>query len=96
MAERVDVARLLVHRAAARLAAGADARREFAMAKTYATEAAVDNADDALQLHGGIGYTTERDVERHLRDARLLPIAGGPNEGHLDTLADAVYDQHPR
>jgi alkylation response protein AidB-like acyl-CoA dehydrogenase len=96
MAERVDVARLLVLRAAARLEAGGDARREFAMAKTYATEAAVDNANDALQLHGGIGYTSERDVERHLRDARLLTIAGGPNEGHLDTLADAVYDQHPR
>lgn len=96
MAERVDVARLLVLRAAARLEAGGDARREFAMAKTYATEAAVDNANDAFQLHGGIGYTSERDVERHLRDARLLTIAGGPNEGHLDTLADAVYDQHPR
>lgn len=96
MAERVDVARLLVLRAAARLDAGADVAREFAMAKTYATEAAVDNANDALQLHGGIGYTSERDVERHLRDARLLTIAGGPNEGHLDTLAEAVYDQHPR
>ena len=35
-------------------------------------------------------------MERHLRDARLLTIAGGPNEGHLDTLAEAVYDQHPR
>jgi alkylation response protein AidB-like acyl-CoA dehydrogenase len=96
LAERVDVARLLVLRAAARLDAGDDAAREFAMAKTYATEAAVENANDALQLHGGIGYTTQRDVERHLRDARLLTIAGGPNEGHRDTLADAVYDQHPR
>lgn len=96
MAERVDVARLLVLRAAARLDAGADVAREFAMAKTHATEAAVDNANDALQLHGGIGYTSERDVERHLRDARLLTIAGGPNEGHLDTLAETVYDQHPR
>ncbi|PSP98158.1 acyl-CoA dehydrogenase [Halobacteriales archaeon QS_4_70_19] len=96
MAERVDVARLLVLRAAAQGDRGADTTREFAMAKTYATEAAVENANDALQLHGGIGYTTARDVERHLRDARLLTIAGGPNEGHRDTLADAVYDAHPR
>ena len=96
MAERVDVARLLVLRAAARGDRGADTTREFAMAKTYATEAAVENANDALQLHGGIGYTTACDVERHLRDARLLTIAGGPNEGHRDTLADAVYDAHPR
>jgi alkylation response protein AidB-like acyl-CoA dehydrogenase len=96
MAERADVARLLVLRAAARLETGGDAGRAFAMAKTYATEAAVDNTNDALQLHGGIGYTAERDVERHLRDARLLTIAGGPNEGHRDKLADAVYDEHPR
>jgi alkylation response protein AidB-like acyl-CoA dehydrogenase len=96
MAERVDVARLLVLRVAARGDRGVDTTREFAMAKTYATEAAVENANDALQLHGGIGYTTACDVERHLRDARLLTIAGGPNEGHRDTLADAVYDAHPR
>lgn len=36
------------------------------------------------------------DVERHLRDAKLLTIAGDPNEGHKDTLAEAVYAKHPR
>jgi alkylation response protein AidB-like acyl-CoA dehydrogenase len=60
------------------------------MAKIRATQAAVDNASDAIQYHGGMGYTTEHHVERYLRDAKLLTLAGGPNEGHKDTLAGAV------
>ena len=96
MARRVDAARLLTLRAADAAENGGDVRRATSVAKVYATEAAVDNANDAMQLHGGIGYTTERHVERYLRDARLLTVAGGPNEGHKDTLADAVYARHPR
>jgi alkylation response protein AidB-like acyl-CoA dehydrogenase len=61
------------------------------MAKIDATETAVDVTNEALQLHGGVGYTASRDVERYLRDARLLTIAGGPNELHRDSLGDAVY-----
>jgi alkylation response protein AidB-like acyl-CoA dehydrogenase len=96
MAERVDTARLLTLRAADRADRGADVSRAFSMAKINATQAAVDNANDALQLHGGIGYTTDRHIERYLRDARLLTIAGGPNEGHKDTVADAVFARHSR
>ncbi|QLG29026.1 acyl-CoA dehydrogenase family protein [Halorarum halophilum] len=92
MAERVDAARLLTLRAAARADRGADVGRELSMAKIRATESAVENANDALQLHGGKGYTNEHHVERYLRDARLLTIAGGPNELHRNTLADAVFD----
>jgi alkylation response protein AidB-like acyl-CoA dehydrogenase len=91
MATRVDTARLLTLRAADRADRGGDASRELSMAKVHATEAAVTNTNEALQLHGGIGYTTERDVERYLRDARLLTIAGGPNEIHRNTLADTVF-----
>jgi alkylation response protein AidB-like acyl-CoA dehydrogenase len=93
MAERVDTARLLTRRAARRAERGMNVQREFSMAKIHATEAAVENANEALQLHGGIGYTTERHVERYLRDARLLTIAGGPNEGHRDSLAEAVLSR---
>jgi acyl-CoA dehydrogenase len=95
MAERVDTARLLTLRAAEMADRGQDTARELSMAKVYATQAAVDNANDAMQFHGGIGYTTKKHVERYLRDARLLTIAGGPNEGHKDTLAEAVYEIHP-
>lgn len=109
MAERVDIARLLTLRAADRAdradgadradnadraESGADVSRALSMAKIRATQAAVDNANDALQLHGGVGYTTDRHVERYLRDARLLTIAGGPNEGHKDALAEAVFARH--
>ncbi|WP_227378921.1 acyl-CoA dehydrogenase family protein [Haladaptatus halobius] len=95
MAERVDTARLLTLRAAEMADRGQETPRELSMAKVYATQAAVDNANDAMQLHGGIGYTNKKHVERYLRDARLLTIAGGPNEGHKDTLAEAVYEAHP-
>jgi alkylation response protein AidB-like acyl-CoA dehydrogenase len=93
MAERVDTARLLTLRAADRADRGHDITREFSMAKIHATQAAVDNANEAVQLHGGVGYTTEHHVERYLRDAKLLTLAGGPNEVHKDTLAESVFGQ---
>ncbi|MFB6171938.1 MAG: acyl-CoA dehydrogenase family protein [Haloarculaceae archaeon] len=94
MATSVDAARSLTRHAAAAADRGDDPARESAAAKIFATETAVDVTNQALQLHGGIGYTTERDVERYLRDARLLTIAGGPNEGHRDALADAVFERY--
>ncbi|WP_336361345.1 acyl-CoA dehydrogenase family protein [Haladaptatus sp. ZSTT2] len=92
MATRVDTARLLTLRAAARADRGDPLNGAMHMAKIHATETAVENANEAMQLHGGLGYTTECHVERYLRDAKLLTIAGGPNEGHRDALATAVYD----
>lgn len=94
MAERVETARLLTLRAAARADAGTDVSREFPMAKIRATEAAIDNANDAIRFLGGRGYTTDYHVERYLRDARLLTIAGGPNDVHRNSLADAVFDEY--
>ena len=94
MAERVDTARLLTLRAAALADEGADVSREFAMAKIHASEAAIDNANDAIRFLGGRGYTTAYHVERYLRDARLLTIAGGPNDVHRNTLADTVFEEH--
>ncbi len=90
MAERVDAARLLTLRAADRADRGHGFTRERSMAKVHATEAAVENASDAMDLHGGIGYTTERPVERYLRDAKLLTVAGGPNDLHRNTVGDRV------
>ncbi|SDQ25515.1 acyl-CoA dehydrogenase family protein [Natronobacterium texcoconense] len=92
MSSQVDAARLLTLRAADLADRGRDAGQAMSTAKFYATEAAVDVTNDALQLHGGVGYTAASDVERYLRDARLLTIAGGPNALHRDTVADAVLE----
>jgi len=90
MARRADTAALLTRRAAWLADRAEPSTRAARMAKVAGPSAAVDNANDAMDLLAGIGYTTERDVERSLRDARLLPIAGGPTDVHRDALADAV------
>jgi acyl-CoA dehydrogenase len=59
---------------------GHDALREVTLAKLYTQRAAVEVADDAVQIHGGYGYMREYEVERALRDARLGPIGGGTDE----------------
>lgn len=94
MAQQVDAARLLTLRAADLADRGREADAERRMAKIYATEAAVDVTNEALRLHGEAGYAEGSDVERYFRDARLLPIAGGPNDTHRNSLADAVIERH--
>jgi acyl-CoA dehydrogenase len=79
MATELDAARLLVYRAAWLKDRGEPARREVAMAKLYATEAAQRIIDRAVQLHGGLGVTTAY-VERLYRDIRPLRIYEGTSE----------------
>jgi acyl-CoA dehydrogenase len=59
---------------------GQDALREVTLAKLFTQRAAVEVADEAVQIHGGYGYMREYHVERALRDARLGPIGGGTDE----------------
>ena len=80
MATRLDAARLLVFEAASRYDAGERVREAAARAKVFAAEAAVAGASDALQIHGGYGYTREYPVERYLRDARLCGVGEGTND----------------
>jgi len=81
MATELEAARLMVHRAAARLDAGAgDATTACAMAKRFATDVAFEVCNQALQLHGGYGYIREYEVERYLRDVRVHQILEGTNE----------------
>jgi len=81
MATRLEAARLMVWRAAAMLDESApDKTLHCAMAKRYATDAAFDICNDALQLHGGYGYIREYPVERFLRDVRVHQILEGTNE----------------
>jgi alkylation response protein AidB-like acyl-CoA dehydrogenase len=80
MATSVDAARLLTQRAASLKDAGRITTRESAMAKVYASEVAVAVAEEAIQIHGGYGYTKDYPVERAWRDAKLCTIGEGTSE----------------
>ncbi|MDA1188180.1 MAG: acyl-CoA dehydrogenase family protein [Chloroflexi bacterium] len=80
MATQVDAARLLVRRAAQLFDSGNPFVAEAAMAKLYASRAAVEVADRALQLHGGSGYFAPATVERLYRDAKVTEIYEGTSE----------------
>ncbi|KAB2359052.1 acyl-CoA dehydrogenase family protein [Actinomadura montaniterrae] len=80
MARQVDVARAYTRSVAERHAAGEDVLTETAYAKNTAVYACEHVVHEAVQLHGGMGYMRESEVERHYRDARLLGIGGGTNE----------------
>ncbi len=80
MATQVETARLLVYRAAWCKDQGLPYSKEAAMAKLYASEAAMSVSSKAIQLHGGYGYTREYDVERMLRDAKITEIYEGTSE----------------
>lgn len=80
MATEIDAARLLCERALDLLARGIRCDTQSSMAKWYATEMAVGVASKAVQIHGGFGITKEYRVERHFRNARIMPIPDGTTE----------------
>jgi alkylation response protein AidB-like acyl-CoA dehydrogenase len=80
MATQVDAARLLTLRSAAIKDSGRKSTCESAMAKVYASEVAVKVAEEAIQIHGGYGYTKDYPVERAWRDAKLCTIGEGTSE----------------
>jgi alkylation response protein AidB-like acyl-CoA dehydrogenase len=80
MAVKIDAARLLTYRAAWLKDCGKPYTTEAAMAKLFASEAARDVTNDAIQVHGGYGYVTEYHVERYLRDAKLTEIGEGTSQ----------------
>jgi short-chain 2-methylacyl-CoA dehydrogenase len=77
---RTHTARLAYYDAATRLASGTDFKRQAAIAKLYASEAAVANARDATQIHGGYGFMNETPVARFWRDSKILEIGEGTSE----------------
>ena len=87
MAADVDAARLLVYRAAWLKDRGHKVTRETAIAKLFATEAAVRAASEAVLLHGGRGYSNEYPVERYYRDIKGLQIYEGTS--HIQRLVIA-------
>ncbi|MFJ9313592.1 acyl-CoA dehydrogenase family protein [Pimelobacter simplex] len=87
MHRQVAVARTYTLEVAQRYVAGENVIAEACLAKQTAVDTAVWVADQAVQLHGGMGYMRESEVERHYRDVRLLPIGGGATEVLTDLAA---------
>ena len=87
MHRQVEVARTYTHAVVARHLAGHNVIAEAALAKQTAVEASTYVCDQAVQLHGGTGYMHGTEVERHYRDARILPIGGGATEVLTDLAA---------
>jgi short-chain 2-methylacyl-CoA dehydrogenase len=77
---RAHTSRLAWRDAASRMAAGLPFKREAAIAKLHASEAAMDNARWATQVHGGYGFMIEFPVGRFYRDAKILEIGEGTSE----------------
>lgn len=81
MMTRVEIARLLAGRAADALdRRAADAQRWCSMAKRHNSDAVLRVCEDAMQVLGGAGYTSDLPLERHYRDVRHLAIAEGSNQ----------------
>jgi acyl-CoA dehydrogenase len=87
MHRQAAVARTYTLEVARRYVAGEQVIAEACLAKQTAVDTAVWVADQAVQLHGGMGYMRESEVERHYRDVRLLPIGGGATEVLTDLAA---------
>ncbi|MGH7907276.1 MAG: acyl-CoA dehydrogenase family protein, partial [Candidatus Binataceae bacterium] len=90
MAGEIDAARLLTDKAAALQDARRPCTRESAMAKLFAAEAAMKAATEAIQIHGGYGYTREFKVERYFRDAKITEIYEGTSEIQRLVIANHV------
>ena len=95
MACRVESARLLTEQAARAYDTGGRCDLEAGMAKLVATEAAMENANEAMRLHGGYGYSPEYNIERYYRDAPLLCIGEGTNELQRLIIAKQLVERNP-
>lgn len=93
MATRVEAARSLVEKAAVAYDEGRRCDMEAGMAKLNATEAAMRNAEEAMRIHGGYGYSPEYNVERYYRDAPLLCIGEGTNELQRIIIAKQLVER---
>ncbi|USZ73602.1 acyl-CoA dehydrogenase family protein [Natronosalvus halobius] len=90
MATKTEAARALTLLVAQAVDAGERADAEAAMAKLFASDIAEEVTSEGIQIHGGYGYTTEFDVERYWRDARLTKIFEGTNEIQKRIIADRL------
>ncbi len=80
MATKIEAAKLLTYRAADLKSKGVNVNKESAMAKLFASEVAVEVANEGVQIFGGYGYTKDFPAEKYYRDAKLCTIGEGTSE----------------
>ncbi|MBL7834516.1 MAG: acyl-CoA dehydrogenase [Cyclobacteriaceae bacterium] len=90
MATKIEAAKLLTYRAADLKQKGHNVNRESAMAKLYASEVAVDVANEGVQIFGGYGYTKDFPAEKYYRDAKLCTIGEGTSEIQKLVISRAI------
>jgi alkylation response protein AidB-like acyl-CoA dehydrogenase len=95
MATRVEAARLLIEQAAQAYDAGKRCDMEAGMAKYFASEAGLENALEAMRIHGAYGYSKEYPIERLVRDAPLMCIGEGTNEMQRIIIARQLIERNP-
>ena len=95
MATRVEAARLLIEQAAQAYDAGKRCDMEAGMAKYFASEAGLENAIEAMRIHGAYGYSKEYPIERLLRDAPLMCIGECTNEMQRIIIARQLVARNP-
>uniref|UniRef100_A0AAG5DR19 Short-chain specific acyl-CoA dehydrogenase, mitochondrial n=1 Tax=Anopheles atroparvus TaxID=41427 RepID=A0AAG5DR19_ANOAO len=93
MATRIEVARLLVRKAAGEIDRGQRATKACSMAKWVAGEAATLAAHSCQQIHGGMGYVKNLPAERFYRDARITEIYGGVTDVQKSIVADQIIKE---
>ncbi len=96
MATDIEAARMLVFRAASLKDAGKSFSKHAAMAKHFASRAAMDITVKAIQIHGAYGYSKAYSVERYFRDAKVTEIYEGANEVQKLVVARSVLEQGDR
>lgn len=90
MATKIELAKLMVYKAAWNFEQGLIDPKLTSMAKMFAARTAVEVADESLQLLGGYGYMAEYEVERIYRDAKITEIYEGTKEIQKNTIASSV------
>ena len=90
MAMKIELARNMVYKAAWLKDQGRTFSKEASMCKLYASEIAMEVANEAIQIHGGYGYMKEYEVERYMRDAKLLEIGEGTSEVQRMVIARLI------
>jgi len=93
MATQIDAARLLMYRACYLKDKGKKVTKESAMAKLYASEISVKVCEEAIQIHGGYGYTKDYPPEKYWRDSKLCTIGEGTSEIQRMVIARQLLNQ---